>query len=158
MFLKTRWATFTPRRDRIALDLSGYSPARIIPPRVTRRAKWMIITGHKKADRFCVTRLKRRGSIRRRFTRGKLFRRGIRKDEMRYRWTIEYRGTSFTRRDENAMDLYDLFASANYSVANKEAEYKEKVVKLPGKWQNYRYSFRLKIDKSRILLNTYRHH
>lgn len=33
-------------------------------------------------------------------------------------WNIEE--PTFTRHDENAMDLYDLFASANYSVANKE--------------------------------------
>lgn len=51
-------------------------------------------------------------------------RRGI--DE---RWNIE----EPLLRDTMKMDLYDLFASANYSVANKGAEYKEKVVKLPGK-------------------------
>jgi len=55
---------------------------------------------------------------------------------------VAYRGahTLFTRH-ENAMDLYDLFASANYSVASKETKYKKRVVKLSGKLQNYRYSF-----------------
>jgi len=41
--------------------------------------------------------------------------------------------TLFTRHGENAMDLYDLFASANYSVASKKTDYKERAVKLSGK-------------------------
>lgn len=81
------------RRDRIALDLSGYSPAQIIPSQATRwSVKRTIITEYKDADRFCVTRLVYHRSLR--FSREN-YSLSVKTAEyrtLRYRWMVKYRG------------------------------------------------------------------
>ena len=78
----------------------------------------------------------------------------LRNTEQRDGWiVVEYIGTTFIRDTMKTQWIFAIYSPLRiilYRAANKETKYKEKVIKLPGKWQNYRYCFRLKIDKSGI--------